>query len=214
MSFRTEAQAPMAIPRTDAGEACAHDWPARWTPAALTVAWMVLVALAVVGRLHQPSWGGEPMWNFTPLGAVALAAGAIFPRRWLAASVPVAALAISNLELPAYKNPGMAVVVFLATAWPVLLGGLVRSGRWAAILGGALANSLVFFFSTNLAFWWFTDVYPHSADGLVKCFVAALPFYRWLPVGDVVWSLGIFGILKMSTAATPAAAALTGRPTD
>jgi hypothetical protein len=214
MLFRTEAQAPMAIPRPDAGEACAHEWPARWTPAALTVAWMALVALAVAGRLHQPSWGGEPMWNFTPLGAVALAAGAIFRRRIVAGSVPLAALAISNLALPGYDIPGVAVVVFLATAWPALLGGFVRSGRWTAILGGALANSLVFFVSTNLAYWWLAGDHPLTAAGLGACFVEALPFYRWMPVGDVVWSVGIFGILKTLAVATPAAVALTGRPTD
>jgi len=176
--------------------------------------WFVLVAVAVIGRLWQPSWRGEPLWNVTPMAGVALAAGALFPHPVIAASVPVAALAISNLALPGYEIPAMAVVVFLATAWPVLLGSLVRSGRWTAIIGGALATSLVFFFTTNLAYWWLTNEYPHTAAGLGECFVAALPFYRWMPVGDVAWSVGIFAILKACVAWMPAAAALTGRQTD
>ena len=204
----------MAIFRPDSGDAFPRESPAPGSPAALAVAWVALVAVAAIGRLCQPSWGGEPLWNFTPLGAVALAAGAIFPHRLVAASVPVAALAISNVMLPGYEIPALAAVVFLATAWPVLLGGFVRSGRWTAILGGALANSLVFFVSTNLAYWWLAGDHPLTAAGLGQCFVEALPFYRWMPVGDVLWTTGIFGILKMLAAATPAAVALTGRPTD
>ena len=87
----------------------------------------------------------------------------------------------------------MAAVVYAATAWPVLLGGLVRRGRLPAVIGGALASSLVFFGSTNLAHWLLGSDYPKDAAGLTACFIAALPFYRWMPLGDVVWSLAIFG---------------------
>ena len=108
--------------------------------AGLAGVWFVLVAVAVVGRLWQPTWRGEPLWNVTPMAGVALAAGAMLPNAAVAASVPLAALAISNLALPGYGSTGMAVIVFAATAWPVLLGRLVRSGKWPAILGGALAS--------------------------------------------------------------------------
>lgn len=175
--------------------------------------WFVLVAVAVIGRAWQPSWRGEPLWNVTPMAGVALAAGALIPQPLLAATVPVAALAIGNLTLPGYGSAAMATVVFLATAWPVLLGGVVRSGRWTAILGSALANSLVFFLTTNAAHWWLTNDYPHTATGLGECFLAALPFYRWMPVGDVAWTAVIFGVLKAVPSWSPAAARLTRQET-
>ena len=160
--------------------------------------WLGLVTVAVIGRLLQPHWNGEPLWNVTPMAGVALAAGAVFRRPLVAASVPLAALALTNLALPAYGSPAMAAVVYAATAWPVLLGDLVRRGRLPAVVGGALASSLVFFVSTNFAHWLLGTDYPHDAAGLMACFVAALPFYRWMPVGDVVWSLAIFGGLAAS----------------
>ena len=180
-----------------------HAWP----PAALVVAWLFLVALAVVGRAWQPAA------HVTPLAAVSLAAGAIFPSAILAASVPVVALALGNVFLPGYGSLAMAAVVYAALAWPVvlgrlgLLGGAGRGTRWLPLVGGALASSLVFFFATNVAHWLLTDMYPRTVAGLAACLTAALPFHRWMPVGDVAWSLAVFGLLTGIVAAADALAA-------
>ncbi len=174
--------------------------------AGLAGVWFVLVAIAVVGRLWQPTWRGEPLWNVTPMAGVALAAGAVLPNAAVAATVPLAALTISNLVLPSYGSTAMAVIVFAATAWPVLLGRFVRSGKWPAILGGALASSLVFFVTTNFACWALSTMYPHTVAGLAECFVAALPFYRWMPVGDLAWTAAIFGGMKAAAIVQPTVA--------
>jgi hypothetical protein len=166
---------------------------------AAAVAWTCLVAVAVAGRLWRPEWNGLPLWNVTPLAGVALVAGAVFRRPLLAATVPLAALAISNLFEAGYGSLAMAVVVYAATAFPVLLGGFVRPGRWLAICGGALASSIVFFLATNFAHWLLTADYPRTAAGLAACFTAALPFYRWMPVGDLAWSLGLFAGLALAS---------------
>ena len=155
--------------------------------ATLCGVWFVLVAVSVVGRLWQPAF------NVTPLAGAAIAAGAVFSNPLVAVTVPLAALSISNLALPGYGTSAgslvMAAVIYAACAWPVLLGGLVRNGRLLSIVGGALASSLVFFLSTNFAHWCLSNDYPHTVAGLLACYTAGLPFYRWMPVGDVAWSL-------------------------
>lgn len=173
-------------------------------PLVLAAVWIALVAVGVAGRLWQPGW------NVTPMAGVALAAGAVFPHPIVAASVPLAALAIGNLFLPEYGSVVMAAVVYAATIWPVVLGRLVlRSGdrRWLSLAGSALASSLVFFLTTNLAHWWLTSDYPHTAAGLVACYVAALPFYRWMPVGDLAWAAVVFATLSAALAAVRASRA-------
>lgn len=179
-------------------------------------AWLLLVAFAVAGRLWQPSWNGEPLWHATPLAAVALAAGFLFRNPLVAASVPLAALGVSNLALPAYGNVGVAVVVYAATAWPALLGvgGLLGRDRprWSAVLGGSLASSLVFFVSTNLAHWGCTSDYPHTAAGVASCFMAALPFYRWMPLGDAAWTVATFAAIVAIRSGAEAITARRLRP--
>lgn len=180
------------------------------------VVWLALVALAVAGRLWQPTWNGEQLWHATPLAAVALAAGFLFANPLVAASVPLAALALSNLVLPGYGSLGVAAAVYAATAWPVLLGtcGILGQDRprWLAVVGGSLATSLVFFLSTNLAHWAFMADYPRTMAGLGECFVAALPFYRWMPVGDAAWTLATFGLIVAARMAAETVATRRLRP--
>jgi len=159
----------------------------RFGPRGQAVLWLALVAVGICGRLWQPTY------NVTPLAAIALAAGTVLSSRLAAAAVPLASVMLSNLALSPYDSPLMAAVVYAALAWPVLLGGLIRRQGWLAVIGGSLASSLVFFLVTNAAHWAVTQQYPHSLDGLLACFTAALPFYRWMPVGDLAWSLAVFG---------------------
>jgi hypothetical protein len=192
--------------------------------ATLCGVWFVLVAVSVVGRLWQPTA------NVTPLAGAAIAAGAVFPSPLVAVTVPLAALSISNLALPGYGNAAgnmvMAAVIYAAIAWPVLLGsrlgsrlsgqvnGPVRFGRWLPIAGAALASSLVFFLSTNFAHWCLTNDYPHTLAGLLACYTAGLPFYRWMPVGDMAWSLAFIGGLTGFGLIASASPLISSRPVN
>ena len=149
------------------------------------------------------------------MAGIALAAGAVFASPLVAASVPLTALLLGNLVLPGYGSTAMAAVVCAATVWPVVLGRCLapaevrKAGQWIAMAGSALASSLVFFLTTNLAHWCLTNDYPHTVAGLMACFVAALPFYRWMPVGDVAWTALIFAGLSAVIAAVRASRTAT-----
>lgn len=189
MKFAPTSVAPSSAALPDRTRSF-QSWPL------LAAAWVALVAIGAIGRLWQPGW------NVTPMAGVALAAGAMFPHPLLAASVPFASLALSNLVMPGYGSFAMAAVIYAATAWPVLLGSRLVPGKaWQAVIGSALASSLVFYLTTNLAHWWLTNDYPHTLAGLAACYVAALPFYRWMPVGDVAWSVALFAGLSVAASA-------------
>ena len=151
--------------------------------------WLALVAVGVCGRLWQPAY------NVTPFAAIGLAAGSLFGISLAAASVPIVALVISNMVLPGYGSTIMTFVVYVSLACPVLFGSLVQRQGWVAVLGGSLASSLIFFITTNFATWALSELYPHTLSGLTTCYIAALPFYRWMPVGDAVWSISLFSTL-------------------
>lgn len=164
------------------------------------VLWVALVAVGVAGRLWQPAW------NVTPMAGIALVAGATFGTPLLAASVPLATLLLSNVWLPEYGSAALGLVVFGASIWPVVLGPVVRKGKLRALCGGALASSLVFFASTNFAYWLLFEGYPRTATGLGACYIAALPFYRWMPLGDLAWTLSIAAVVSLAVRAVGAGA--------
>jgi hypothetical protein len=131
-------------------------------------------------------------WNFTPLSAMGLFAGAHFTSRRTAYALPLSAMLISNLLL------GSAYVTFplvmLSFAVAVFLGTLLRGRRDALSIGGAaLASSLIFFVLTNAGHWALTADYPKTSAGLAACFTAAVPFFRNTLMGDLFFTAAFFG---------------------
>ena len=179
------------------------------------VVFALLVTIGVVGR-----WG-QPDWSVTPLAAVGLMAGYALPRTWLAMAVPVTALVVSNLLLPSYQNPVVALTVVAAMTLPALLGrGLRRpvgsAGAGLARLAAcSVAPSIAFYLTTNLAVWASQSMYPKTAAGLAECYAAAVPFFRQMLAGDVAYTAVLFTVAAAAGAysLTGVAAAKTDRAT-
>jgi hypothetical protein len=56
-----------------------------------------------------------------------------------------------------------------------------------------LASSVLFFVLTNFGMWASTSFYPHTPDGLVACYVAAIPYFRNMVLGDLLYTAILFG---------------------
>ena len=61
-------------------------------------------------------------------------------------------------------------------------------------LGCLLGSSLFFWLWTNFGIWATGEngMYPRTIDGLVSCYVAAIPFLGNALVGDLAWGLVLF----------------------
>lgn len=178
-----------------------HDRNAPPLSAALPYALVaaLLVAIGVVGR-----WG-QPDWCVTPLMAVGLLAGYTLPRRW-ALVVPLAAMLLSDGLLPSYGSTVVALSVYAAMAVPALLGAWLRrpvastSVGAARLLGLSAVPAVVFFLTTNFAVWASQSLYPKTAVGLAECYVAALPFFRRMLVGDLAYTGVLFAAAAIAGA--------------
>jgi hypothetical protein len=169
-----------------------RDWTAALPELAVFV---LLVTIGIVGRWDQPEW------NFTPVAAVAVFGGLYF-RRWsVALLVPLAVVSISNLllDLPPYQHPAMAIAVYASFLVPVCLGRQLRTGnRPLRIAAAGLLPATVFFLSTNFAHWLLTDTYATTVEGLGRCYVMAIPFYRAMLAGDLFYFAVVFGAYALA----------------
>jgi hypothetical protein len=155
--------------------------------------WIVLSALVLAAALsrllpHPP--------NFSPIEATALFAGASLASRWLAMAVPIAAMLVSDAILGFHA--GMPVVygsmAAIALAAHFGLRGRVSVGRVAFFgVGGAL----FFFIVTNFAVWLGSGMYRLTWEGLIACYVAAIPFFHNQLAGVAVYSTLLFGAFAM-----------------
>ena len=164
-----------------------------------------LVGLDVATRIlpHAP--------NLTAVAASALFAAVALRRRWLAPLVPLAAMAVSDVALGFYALP-VTLAVYAGMMLPALLGLAVKRPGFA-LLPASLAGSLGFFALSNAAVWASGGMYAADLSGLVKCYVAALPFLQNTLTGDLGWGAALFGgyflarrsaaLLRPSVAALP-----------
>lgn len=146
-----------------------------------------LVGLGVAARLLPHPHG------FLPVAASGLFAARMLHMPKLAVVVPIAAMGLSGFGL-AGDDWRIVLIVYAAIALPAVAGMLTRHWRGVLPVAGTMVGcSLIFFVASNFAVWAFSGMYPLTWDGLVACYVAALPFLDKTVLGDLFWTAVLFG---------------------
>lgn len=149
--------------------------------------WITLLTIGIVSRLGL----GVP--NLALIGAVAYLAGQYFKSVKVSASLVVLILLVTDSVLGFY--PGME--------WVYLgYGFYILGGRWTEhssflkqglVLGAA---SMAFFILSNLGVWLTTHLYSEDLQGLINCYIMALPFHKVTFVSDVIGFAGLVSCLS------------------
>lgn len=129
------------------------------------------------------------MWNFTAVGALAIFAGAQFNDKRLAFIMPLMAMALSDL----FIGNGFSMLVYTGFIAMVACGYLIR--RKVSVTNVILASFIsasVFYLITNFAFFYPVTFYPHNVSGILASYTAALPFFRNMLIGNLVFSAVLF----------------------
>lgn len=150
---------------------------------------MVLVAALFRLLPHPP--------NVAPVVGLSLLSGATLGPSLTGLAVPVVAMLVSDAALELLTGQGFHAnmpVVYGTLLLVVVMGRALRSHRrLLPVATLSLAGSTVFYLTTNLAVWAFGTMYPHTLPGLLACYAAALPFFGLSILGDLAFSLLLFG---------------------
>jgi hypothetical protein len=153
---------------------------------------ILLVVFGTVMRVLPHPWG------LTPIGAVALFSGACFDRKRWSFVIPLVALFISDTVLEVFTGNGfhsLMPVIYGAFAAIVGMGMLLGDRRQSVIAvgSGAFAGATFFYIVSNFAMWAISDVYPKTAQGLITCYIAGIPYYGTGLFADLLYSALLFG---------------------
>lgn len=172
-----------------------------------TLALAGLIGLAAASRLLQHV-------NIAPITAIAVFGGIQFKTRRAAVFATLAALLGTDLLKELLYHNGLAVhpgiysgmwYTYGATALVALLCHAACGTRKPAVIATTtLAGSCLFFLVTNFAFWLFGTLYPQTAEGLIECFVLAIPFFRYSLVGDLAFVAVLSGAWAVAESRYPA----------
>lgn len=152
----------------------------------------LLFVLAVVTRFLMNSH----LPGFSPVFGALLFSGAHLRKRdaiWF----PVVVLALGDwllttqfFHMKVRWEHAITLVAFAVMAW---IGGLLRQNFSAyRFVGCSVGASTAYFLISNFGAWIGWGIYPHTREGLVACYVAALPYYRTSTLSTLVGGAVLF----------------------
>ncbi|HEY0983357.1 MULTISPECIES: DUF6580 family putative transport protein [unclassified Schlesneria] len=148
-------------------------------------------------------------WNFSPLMAVCLYSGAYMNDRRSRFGLPLLALLGSDLAIWAatgqfsWAFPSDRWCAYLCNVIAVVMGaGLNRQtglSRVASAVRQGVFAEVLFYVVTNFAYFYTQTTPPHTAAGLMACYVAALPYVKYSLLSTLFYSAVLFSPLADRT---------------
>jgi hypothetical protein len=155
-----------------------------------TILILSMIALAGVLRVMP-----HPR-NFTPVGAMALFAGAVVKDGRVAFLCPRVALFVGDLFIGFHK---LVPFVYVGLLIEVALGYGIGNHRNVSRLGAVtLLGAIQFFLITNFSVWALLGTYPNTAAGLITCYIVGLPLLLNTLAGDALYVTLFFGPLALA----------------
>ena len=140
----------------------------------LSICLGIFLALAVSRFVPHPP-------NFTSLIALSFYVPVIFGRQFIPAII--LSFAITDLVI------GYHFGTFFTWGSVLLIGLISNYFRNSLIkrLSGALVGAIIFFIVTNFGVW-ISGMYEYSFNGIISCYVAAIPFFAYSAISTILFS--------------------------
>ncbi len=153
--------------------------------------YVAIIVIAALSRLvpHPP--------NFTVIGSLALFGGACFEGALAAYLVPLAAMLLSDAVLGFHSGMPVIYICFLLTT---RLGRQMQGSRNIRLVAKmSFLSAFMFYVITNFGVWVDgSHLYPHTAQGLATCYIAAIPFFGNTLAGTMIYSAVLFGAADLA----------------
>tara|TARA_B100000700_G_C14924887_1_gene798875 strand:- start:691 stop:1206 length:516 start_codon:yes stop_codon:yes gene_type:complete len=109
--------------------------------------------------------------NFTPILATSIMAPLLMKDRIYGIALPILAVFVSDIIIGFHSYQ-------LAVYFSLLFISLIAPMKKNYLYLGAMAigGSLWFYLITNFAVWFMSSMYPKTIEGILSCYVLALPF--------------------------------------
>tara|TARA_Y100001970_G_scaffold185591_1_gene225724 strand:- start:15477 stop:15974 length:498 start_codon:yes stop_codon:yes gene_type:complete len=141
-----------------------------------------LIVIGVVSRFidHAP--------NFTPILSIAIMSSLYIKNRFIVL-VPLSIMLLSDLYI---GNHIIAPWVY-SSILVICVISFFAKNNIKNVLSYSLIGSIIFFIVTNFGVW-ISGGYSYSLEGLLSCYIAAIPFFRNTLISTFLFSLSIFAV--------------------
>ena len=128
----------------------------------------IIIFVAIMRLIPHPP-------NFTPIIAMGLFSGYCINNRTLAVLLPIFAMFVSDLFLGFH----MTIYWVYGSLFVITILGMlyIKKIDIKNCFISSLLGSSLFFLVTNFGVWISSSFYPKTIEGVLSCYVAALPFF-------------------------------------
>ncbi len=140
--------------------------------------------------------------NFSAIGGLSVYSGARLNGK-SAIVLPLILMFVTDFllsQIHGYKMFHETILfVYAAFLINVALGRflLKNTDKLLSIAGVTFLASVQFFFITNLGVWMMMPIYPQTTEGLLQCYLVALPFFQYTLIGDLLFTPMLFLLHKV-----------------
>ena len=140
----------------------------------------LLIVLLVFSRLipHPP--------NFTPIIAIVVLSGMLFKTFLISSFVFLVSMFISDIILGLHSN--VIFIYFSLLVIGILFYYILNEINYKNLLVYSLLGSLIFYLITNFAVWYNSNLYEKTLDGLIQCYILAIPFFSNTVISTIFFS--------------------------
>ena len=147
----------------------------------IIITFLFISVILALGRIipHPP--------NFTPILATAIYTPYMVNDKWIAVLIPLSAMFIADIIIG--FHPYMLWVYGAIGLSTLISSWSMRFNKKYIQLGVmAILSSILFFIITNFAVWIIWDYYPKTIDGLIICYIKAIPFFQNTLLGTMIYT--------------------------
>tara|TARA_R100000750_G_C2319267_1_gene85655 strand:+ start:56 stop:562 length:507 start_codon:yes stop_codon:yes gene_type:complete len=147
----------------------------------IIITFLFISVILALGRIipHPP--------NFTPILATAIYTPYMVNDKWIAVLIPLSAMFIADIIIG--FHPYMLWVYGAIGLSTLISSWSMRFNKKYIQLGVmAILSSILFFIITNFAVWAIWDYYPKTIDGLIICYIKAIPFFQNTLLGTIIYT--------------------------
>ena len=111
--------------------------------------------------------------NFSPIISLAVLSPLLLQNKKLGALLIILAMFITDIFLGFHIYQ---IIIYSTLILTIYISTIKKS--YIRLFATSVISSLIFFIFTNFAVWIFWDYYPKTIDGLITCYIFAIPFFQ------------------------------------
>ena len=128
--------------------------------------------------------------NFTPIITIAVMSGYLFRNIYLAIAMLLISMLLSDAFIGFYKN---MFFVYISLIFIVYFFYKIDSKiNFKNLFLFSIFGSVIFYLISNFGVWYFGSLYEKNFNGLIECYLLAIPFFKNTMISTIIFSYAAF----------------------